>query len=167
MCTTVSFLHGLDPVILHKDIKSENVLVNMHGQTKLCDFGLAKSEDMGAGLSTAQGEEVTGTSFHMALELILDNASATTKTDIWSLGCVIVELYSDKSVWQLPMKSISMGICHVLSKQMISKKKPSVEQLPKTLQKIILRCFDYCDANRPRCSSLLDVLKCLDDSESD
>lgn len=58
---------------------------------------------------------------YMAPWLIVKKLVATTKKYIWSLGCVIVKLFSEKSVWQLPIESISLGVHYVLSKMMKNK----------------------------------------------
>lgn len=122
ICTAITFLHDSNPVILHKDIKSENILVNIHGQTKLCDFGLAKSEDVtGTALQTTEGELAKGTSLYLAPELLLNNCNASLESDIWSLGCVLLELFSGKSVWPLYVESLTVGVKEALSKLLLKK----------------------------------------------
>lgn len=72
----MSFLHGEG--ILHRDLKSPNVLLFDNNRLKLCDFGLAKRKE---GSLTTSGE-IKGTFRWMAPEL-LNNEKATEKSDIY------------------------------------------------------------------------------------
>lgn len=84
-------LKGLDTMHLsgkiHRDIKSDNILVNAKGEVKLSDFGYS------AQLTNQKNyrESIVGTPYWMAPELIL-GLEYGTNVDIWSLGIVAIEL---------------------------------------------------------------------------
>ncbi len=71
--------------VVHRDIKGANILTTKNGVIKLADFGVA----------TKFGDEsaaaVVGTPYWMAPEIIELNGS-TTASDIWSVGCTVIEL---------------------------------------------------------------------------
>ena len=71
LCKAVSFLHEVSPPILHKDIKPENILVNEHAVTKLCDLGLSKSDNLPPELMTTIGNNCQGTYHYMAPEILM------------------------------------------------------------------------------------------------
>lgn len=82
----LKFLH--DQGIMHRDIKSDNILVTMDGEVKLADFGYAiqlKTKD------EARNSKV-GTICWMAPEMILGQNSYNNKVDVWSFGIFLVEL---------------------------------------------------------------------------
>jgi serine/threonine protein kinase len=71
--------------VMHRDIKGANILTTKQGLVKLADFGVASTT---AGLNESS---VVGTPYWMAPEVI-ELAGATTKSDIWSVGCTVIEL---------------------------------------------------------------------------
>ncbi|OJK02523.1 hypothetical protein ASPACDRAFT_24836 [Aspergillus aculeatus ATCC 16872] len=86
-------LHGLlylhEQGVIHRDIKGANILTTKEGLVKLADFGVASRT---TGLSESS---VVGTPYWMAPEVI-ELSGATTSSDIWSLGCTVIELLEGK-----------------------------------------------------------------------
>jgi serine/threonine protein kinase len=86
-------LHGLlylhEQGVIHRDIKGANILTTKEGLVKLADFGVATKQ---SGLDQSS---VVGTPYWMAPEVI-ELSGATTSSDIWSLGCTVIELIEGK-----------------------------------------------------------------------
>lgn len=92
--TGLSYLHSRD--IIHRDIKGANILVDNKGSVKISDFGISKrieQSTLGGSKKGAQRVSLQGSVFWMAPEVVRQTAY-TRKADIWSLGCLIVEMFS-------------------------------------------------------------------------
>ncbi|KAK3078942.1 hypothetical protein LTS18_006151, partial [Coniosporium uncinatum] len=96
--TGLTYLHSRD--IIHRDIKGANILVDNKGAVKISDFGISKR--MSAGTLSASANplkrgnnrvSLQGSVFWMAPEVVKQTAY-TRKADIWSLGCLIVEMFT-------------------------------------------------------------------------
>lgn len=89
----LSYLHGQD--IIHRDIKGANILVDNKGTIKISDFGISKKLEATNILSGAANNKhrpsLQGSVFWMAPEVV-KQTSYTRKADIWSLGCLVVEM---------------------------------------------------------------------------
>jgi len=81
--------------LIHRDIKGKNILVDNFGNVKLADFGSA----LLASDSEMQKENAEYTPLWAAPEMVKGDGKYTTKVDIWSLGCTIVEMASGKEPW--------------------------------------------------------------------
>lgn len=97
--TGLSYLHSRD--IIHRDIKGANILVDNKGTIKISDFGISKKLDINGSAAAAGGSDkgsnaknrpsLQGSVFWMAPEVV-KQTSYTRKADIWSLGCLVVEM---------------------------------------------------------------------------
>ena len=91
----LAYLHGRG--IIHRDIKGANVLVDNKGEVKISDFGISKrveaSTMLNRGPAGANRPSLQGSVFWMAPEVVRQSTH-TKKADIWSLGCLIVEMFT-------------------------------------------------------------------------
>lgn len=83
----INYLHNLNPKIIHRDIKTENIFVNgALGLVKIGDLGIARNSDV-------KRYTIVGTPEYMAKE-IFDGDGYTEKIDIYSFGMVLLEMAS-------------------------------------------------------------------------
>lgn len=99
---TIQTLEGLkylhDESILHRDLKADNLLLDLDGTCKISDFGISKkSDDIYRNDIT---NSMQGSVFWMAPEVVrTDGMGYSAKVDIWSLGCVVLEMFAGKRPW--------------------------------------------------------------------
>ncbi|KIK57786.1 hypothetical protein GYMLUDRAFT_246768 [Collybiopsis luxurians FD-317 M1] len=97
ICQGLSYLH--ERGIIHRDIKGANILVDNKGGVKISDFGISKKVDVQAltGGRTHR-PSLQGSVFWMAPEVVKQSAH-TQKADIWSVGCLVVEMLTGEHPW--------------------------------------------------------------------
>ncbi|KAF3558589.1 hypothetical protein F2Q69_00012081 [Brassica cretica] len=94
----LEYLHiGCKPPIVHRDIKSTNILLDQNFQAKLADFGLSRS--FPTGNETHVSTVVAGTPGYLDPEYYQTNW-LTEKSDIYSFGIVLLELISNRPIIQ-------------------------------------------------------------------
>jgi serine/threonine protein kinase len=75
--------------VIHRDLKASNLLINKRGELKIADWGLARSWN-------SEMKRLTNrviTLWYRPPELLLGYAEYTPKIDMWSVGCIIAEMF--------------------------------------------------------------------------
>ncbi|GAA5847505.1 hypothetical protein JCM9279_000516, partial [Rhodotorula babjevae] len=84
-------------LILHRDMKAANLLINNDGRLMIADFGLARSIDRPEVNAMYTGTVVTR--WYRPPELLLGERRYHTAVDMWGVGCVLGEMYARKPIF--------------------------------------------------------------------
>lgn len=140
----LEYLHSKG--IIHRDIKSANLLVDNEGTIKLSDFGASKYiED-----SIEMNRSLKGSPYWIAPEVAL-RTGHTFSADIWSVGCVVIEMLTGNPPWS----NISKSAKEVLKIVANTKYPP---QFPSNLSKSCEEFLNMCLKIDPRQRSTLKQL---------
>lgn len=93
--TGLNYLHERN--IIHRDIKGANILVDNKGGIKISDFGISKKMESSL-MERPNRPSLQGSVFWMAPEVV-KQTSYTSKADIWSVGCLVVEMLTGTHPW--------------------------------------------------------------------
>ena len=146
----LSYLHGQG--ILHRDLKADNILLDMDGTCKISDFGISKRSD------NIYGNDITnnmqGSVFWMAPEVIRSQGQGySAKVDIWSLGCVVLEMFAGRRPWA---KEEAIGAIYKLGS--LNQAPPIPDDVSSSISLLALSfmydCFTIDPGNRPTAQTL-------------
>jgi len=150
----LNYLHKSDPVIIHRDLKSYNLLVDENFKVKVCDFGLAKFLNQQSGNMTS-----CGTPAWTAPE-VLRNEHYTEKADIYSFGIVLWELITREephhgmSPFQVVFSVGSQGV------------RPTIPMsCPSDFRTLIEECWDENPDQRPSFDEIMIHLQAMSPKE--
>ncbi|KIL69785.1 hypothetical protein M378DRAFT_157021 [Amanita muscaria Koide BX008] len=143
----LNYLHERD--IMHRDIKGGNILVDNKGGVKISDFGISKKVDTNLlGGNRVHRPSLQGSVFWMAPEVVKQSGH-TKKADIWSVGCLVVEMLTGEHPWaQLTQMQAIFKIG--------SSEKPAIpSDISAEAQDFLQRTFELNYVARPCAAELL------------
>ncbi|KAJ4802298.1 Cyclin-dependent kinase 2 [Rhynchospora pubera] len=98
-CLMLQLLEGVNYLhhnwVLHRDLKTSNLLLDNSGNLKLCDFGLARQY----GSPLKPYTPLVVTLWYRAPELLLGAKEYSTAIDLWSVGCIMAELLTKEPLF--------------------------------------------------------------------
>ena len=143
------YLHGKG--IVHRDIKSANLLVDREGTIKLTDFGASKRLPTGEMLDGYLCKSLKGSPYWMAPEVVRREGHHFA-ADIWSVGCVIIEMLTGSPPWS----NISRKVSDVLKILATTTTRPELPRnISKECRNFIQQCLQINPARRPTAEDLL------------
>ncbi|KAL9103330.1 MAG: hypothetical protein Q9163_001636 [Psora crenata] len=139
--------------VLHRDLKADNILLDVDGTCKISDFGISKKTD------DIYGNDVTnsmqGSVFWMAPEVVRSQGQGySAKVDIWSLGCVVLEMFAGRRPWS---KEEAIGAIYKLGS--LNQAPPIPDDVATAISAeavaFMLDCFTVDASERPTAETLL------------
>jgi len=161
----INILHLWKPPIVHRDLKSLNLLLDKELNIKVCDFGLSRfvaGEDSVSETDQTL-QKLRGTYAYTAPEMYYSK-NYTPKSDIYSMGIIIWEIVTCllTGKHQKPYSEFT-DIKHdyqIIFQVASMKKRPSISPLcPKPLEELIENCWAQDSNSRPTAAGLLESVR--------
>jgi serine/threonine protein kinase len=150
----VAYLHSEG--VLHRDLKSDNILIDHNGKAKLADLGLAQVDALLQACEAKVVEQGPENQRFMAPENIGNEALSTKAADIYVLGLVFWQIASGK----VPRKPSELTYYKEWLNGSHIEREPIPEKCPPSFKELILDCWEHEPKNRPSAQEL--VLKLED-----
>lgn len=147
----MNYLHNSTPVIVHRDLKSPNLLVDKNWVVKVCDFGLSRMKHN----TFLSSKSTAGTAEWMAPE-VLRNEPSNEKCDVFSFGVILWELATLQQPWggMNPMQVVgAVGFQH--------RRLEIPNDMDPVIADIIMKCWHNDPKMRPSFSEIMMALKPL------
>ncbi|XP_039264856.1 mitogen-activated protein kinase 14-like [Styela clava] len=158
----LKYVHSAD--VIHRDLKPSNIAVNEDCELKILDFGLARQTE----------DQMTGyvaTRWYRAPEIMLNWMHYNQTVDIWSVGCIMAELLTGKTLFpgtdHIDQLKRIMNLCGTPSDDLLHKIKSEsartfIQSLPRVPRRDFVQVF--VGAN-PKAIQLLEKMLILDTSK--
>ncbi|XP_075516801.1 putative serine/threonine-protein kinase SIS8 [Primulina tabacum] len=147
----LNYLHTCTPLIVHRDLKSPNLLVDKNWVVKVCDFGLSRMKHN----TYLSSRSTAGTAEWMAPE-ILRNEPSNEKCDVYSFGVILWELFTLRQPWggMNPMQVVgAVGFQH--------RRLEIPDNMDPVVADIIRKCWQTDPKLRPSFTEIMALLKPL------
>eukprot|EP00899_Mesostigma_viride_P013379 jgi/Mesvir1/22041/Mv18606-RA.1 len=150
IASAMAYLH---PRILHRDLKTQNVLLDKSGRAKVADFGMAKlMRDSTASMMmmTRSSNFGGGTVAYMAPE-VLSGKVVDDKCDVYSFGVMLWEIFTGQKPWE--DEGVPLQIAMAVAVQ--GRRPPMPSVCPSNLRKLITDCWQENPEARPNFVTIL------------
>eukprot|EP00737_Agarophyton_chilense_P000363 gb/GEZJ01000410.1/.p1 GENE.gb/GEZJ01000410.1/~~gb/GEZJ01000410.1/.p1 ORF type:complete len:818 (-),score=101.00 gb/GEZJ01000410.1/:1463-3718(-) len=153
------YLHGREPLVLHRDLKSQNILVEQQNdgtfKGTIIDFGLSKLNSAQQSLVPGGGG-LTGSLITMAPEVISGNPYLQ-QADVYSFGIVCWEIFCGRVPFGRSVEPVQL-----MQKVAFRGERPSFErddEIPSEIKSLIQACWHQQMEMRPHFSDITETLK--------
>ncbi|CAM9905553.1 unnamed protein product [Ectocarpus sp. 8 AP-2014] len=140
VATGMQYLHSQNPVIIHRDLKSLNVLIDENWVTKVTDFGLSRFK------ATSVSEKMTGQAgtYHWMAPEVINSQHYTEKADVFSYGIILWEIFT-RAIPYGGMQPVQV-VAAVLGRR----ERPRIpSQCPQALSQLMQACWSHDPDQRP------------------
>ncbi|VAI72371.1 unnamed protein product [Triticum turgidum subsp. durum] len=145
----MNYLHNCTPVVVHRDLKSPNLLVDKNWVVKVCDFGLSRIKHN----TFLSSRSTAGTAEWMAPE-VLRNEPSDEKCDVFSYGVILWELCTLLQPWE------GMNPMQVVGAVGFQERRLDIPaEVDPAIAEIIERCWQTDPKTRPSFSEIMAALK--------
>ena len=154
----LTFLH--DKKVVHRDVRSPNILLTADEEPKIADFGMSKEFDVLTKKACFNTTQV-GNTFWCPPEMMDDEEESIrdSRVDVWSLGVLILEMIFNNPPFMRNLTSYMRKVC-------INKQGPDVPQfVSENVRKILEMCFTFDVAERPYSKDVLQFVQSIHVSE--
>ncbi|KAF4136641.1 Protein tyrosine kinase [Phytophthora infestans] len=149
VCEAVYYLHSLQPALIHRDIKSRNILVDSQKGAKLSDFGESRERTVARTMTAG-----VGTARWVAPEIILGE-DYSELADIYSLGVLLTEM----DTHQIPYQTLGLEESMIVQQVAVGKLRPKVsDTCPEIIRRLTHECLQYDPSLRPSAARVLQTL---------
>eukprot|EP00268_Persea_americana_P046746 TRINITY_DN4829_c0_g1_i5.p1 TRINITY_DN4829_c0_g1~~TRINITY_DN4829_c0_g1_i5.p1 ORF type:complete len:194 (-),score=49.72 TRINITY_DN4829_c0_g1_i5:1148-1729(-) len=147
----MNYLHNSTPVIVHRDLKSPNLLVDKNWVVKVCDFGLSRMKHN----TFLSSRSTAGTAEWMAPE-VLRNELSDEKSDVFSFGVILWELATLQQPWG------GMNPMQVVGAVGFQERRLDIpDDMDPVVADIIQKCWQTEPKRRPSFADIMAALKPL------
>ena len=165
----IEYLHNKH--ILHRDLSSNNVLLNDDCRAKVTDFGMSKVADANGQMSRSKVTQCPGTPAYMPPEALRAKPRYSEKLDVFSLGVLIIQIITRKfpspTVAEIVIEDPSEPTKIIVVPE-LERRKEDIDNIPSnhTLLPIALDCLKDKEKDRPTAAQTCQRLKQLSADEA-
>jgi len=145
----MNYLHSHTPPILHRDLKSLNILVDENWRGKVADFGMTRFQEEGTTMTQC------GSPLWMAPEMIR-NDPYDEKSDVYSFAICLWEMYTRK----IPYRDLGLNPSHLVVKVVKEHLRPPIPKTcPRPFRHLMEKCWHPSAERRPTFQQILAMLE--------
>jgi serine/threonine protein kinase len=143
----MAYLHAQDPIIIHRDLKSLNLLLTNDLDCKVTDFGLSR-------FKAETDERMTGQcgTYHWMAPEVINSEIYTEKADVYSVAIILWEIYT-RAIPYDGMKPLQAAM-HVIQGGRLT----LPEGVPSWFKHLVTSCWDANPDSRPSMKYVCDIL---------
>src|SRR3990167_38392 len=145
----MNWLHSLSPPLLHRDLKSGNILLDNNFNVKISDFGLSAIKHIDERGNIINGP--VGSPFYMAPEILL-NSSPEPKSDVYSFSIIMWEVLTNEEPYTCEFESFDELVEGITIDEM----RPSIPSwFSPSISSLVTSCWDSDPTRRLSFSDIL------------